>query len=1016
MATEERLAIYIIVVLFLSSVRCPTVDRTHNNIQHSQLDSAVVNEYDDVKTDCIQETLDSGTTTPGSVQSVTQWPVHYHPDMSTGPGHEKQQSEDELKKTLKPQRTETADENFTRSQLLSRKTRDNETVFIDLEDSPGANTEKRIQEKKFKTKGMSISTWSPVYTQTNVMFSEAITQLDPTTMNTYQALFSTGEDRHVTGVTVQSKITTGTAALNTTHPWKSNIGDVNQSQWTINDKLESTRMVLGSRSSETSIADDAVTKTSPSDVTSTEVPVEPHQTRFSTTEDVRTENKVSVSQRTTSWKASSFETHTHVRNLNLTSINISSCFRQEKYLHFHTSEGFISYNYNDVDNNLNSSQFFLASRFCNLILHVPSGLVVHFQLIQIRSTLAFVDISDLFTGLSVAMLNVEDELLTKQDVYSFNRSVRITVNSQKIGLSGLYFQFRFTSVPFLERPHLELETVDGGAYTQTPGWDGKSRYPENMRQRSSYPIGADLSVMISFDAYDLNPSDYLDIRFDGRCPDNLKYYTRFTPDMAKPPTFLMCRNSSGVNFTMTVTFSSYAYTRGHFTGFRMLVLVLSHRAVPERLPGDKWNCSRWFWTFRRHFRCDFRQDCVNGEDERDCSYKNHTCGEGWVLLEGKCYLYVRDKQRLSWNDASAACHDRGGYLASLNTPDEYLAVVRFLAARSDGDVYIGLQSPSPILPQIYKSAPRWSDGTIAYFAFVVVSHDRPFCAYYAKLSQYGKLVPNFVECWYQHTQCYLCELKTVAGNSTKPDREESGIVISTPTLWMSSSTVPYTQCPTGHVTHDFLACDVQSACWSRDDLSESCLAPLFTCTNSFERVHYTFVCDYRPDCSDASDENFCVVPPCRMTEFSCGNKQVPITPLHEVQTLPSLLSLDVSRIPSPELNVHMSGSGVDRVQAEGCVPHEQECDGVEQCVNGADEKQCSGKSDLAVTDITPPASIDFVSGNPRVTMTPLHEVQTLPSLLSLDVSRIPSPELNVHFVHMFPNLETLNMSGSGVER
>ncbi|KAK7475462.1 hypothetical protein BaRGS_00033281, partial [Batillaria attramentaria] len=220
-------------------------------------------------------------------------------------------------------------------------------------------------------------------------------------------------------------------------------------------------------------------------------------------------------------------------------------------------------------------------------------------------------------------------------------------------------------------------------------------------------------------------------------------------------------------------------------------------------------------------------------------------------------------------------------------------------------------------------------------------------------------------------------------NTAKPDREESGIVISTPTLWMSNSTIPYTQCPAGHVTHDFLACDAQSACWSRDDPSVSCLAPLFTCTNGFERVHYTFVCDYRPDCSDASDENFCVFPTCRMSEFSCGNKQ--------------------------------------------CLPYWQQCDKVEQCANGADEGLCEATMRYMVMDTIPPARIDFdrgqlmelsLAGSPltQVTMTPLHEVQTLPSLLSLDVSRIPSPELNVHLVYMFPNLETLNMSGSGVDR
>nr|KAG5705197.1 hypothetical protein BaRGS_011223 [Batillaria attramentaria] len=59
-----------------------------------------------------------------------------------------------------------------------------------------------------------------------------------------------------------------------------------------------------------------------------------------------------------------------------------------------------------------------------------------------------------------------------------------------------------------------------------------------------------------------------------------------------------------------------------------------------------------------------------------------------------------------------------------------------------------------------------------------------------------------------------------------------------------------------------------------------------------------------------------------------------------------------------------------------------------------------------------------LAGNPltQVTMTQLHEAQTIPWLLSLDVSRIPSPELNVHLVYMFPNLETLNMSGNGVDR
>ena len=93
--------------------------------------------------------------------------------------------------------------------------------------------------------------------------------------------------------------------------------------------------------------------------------------------------------------------------------------------------------------------------------------------------------------------------------------------------------------------------------------------------------------------------------------------------------------------------------------------------------------------------------------------------------------------------------------------------------------------------------------------------------------------------------------------------------------------VPVVECTLGHRTHSFLACDVKSACWGRGYGSEySCTAPLtplppsFPCTNGFEFVPYTLVCDFRPDCSDESDETFCFFPPCDYNVFDCRNKQV----------------------------------------------------------------------------------------------------------------------------------------------
>ncbi|KAK7485638.1 hypothetical protein BaRGS_00023087, partial [Batillaria attramentaria] len=762
---------------------------------------------------------------------------------------EKQQAEDKTNNTLKNQRTETADGNVTHSQLLPAKTDDNETLSSDCEDSAAISSEGNSTVDSFNAEGTSIVTVSRRTTHTYFAHFEDSIQPDTGTTNKFQTFVSTGKGSHVSVLrdfAVQSKMTTGTAALNATRPWTPKDRNTNQSQWTMLHRLEFTSTVSGSESSETSTADDAVIRTSPLNGTSTEVHVEPHQTRFSTAGDVRNENKLSVSPQTTSRKADIPQTRTYIRNLTLSSINISACFRKEKPLNFYASEGFVSYNFNDVDNNQNSSDFFVAVRFCRLKFHVPDGLVVHVQDIKIQASRAYLHVHD-DRGTCLAYFGVKDRLLTEQVVYSHGKSVHIMIESVKMGLFG---------------------------YVQTPGWDGRSTYPDNTNIWLLIRFHKRTTVMVSFQAFDLDISnDFMAVDFNGSCPFNFSEH--YQADAATPPQFLYnCENNSWSKFGMYVYFRSDCGNNGYFTGFRMLFSIHTPRALPEQLPDGKWNCSVPYWfTFQHHFRCDFRQDCVNGEDERECFYKNHTCGEGWVLLEGKCYLYVRDKQRLSWNDASAACHDRGGYLASLNTPDEYLAVMRFLAGRSDGDVYIGLQSPSPVLPPIYHTTPRWSDGTMAYYVIVANSQDRPFCAYFARFLANGVLEPSYVECWYKHTEYYLCELETAAVNTAKSDSEESGIVTTTPPFRMSESTVLYTECPAGHLTHNFLACDVQSACWSRDDPSVSCLAPLFTCTNGYERVHYTFVCDYRPDCSDASDEDFCVLPPCQVTEFSCGNKQ-----------------------------------------------------------------------------------------------------------------------------------------------
>ena len=93
--------------------------------------------------------------------------------------------------------------------------------------------------------------------------------------------------------------------------------------------------------------------------------------------------------------------------------------------------------------------------------------------------------------------------------------------------------------------------------------------------------------------------------------------------------------------------------------------------------------------------------------------------------------------------------------------------------------------------------------------------------------------------------------------------------------------IPFSTCPAGHVTYNFLSCDVQAACMPNHTSSiffcgSSLLPspPMFKCSSQMEHVPYPLVCDYRPDCRDHSDENFCIFRSCSGESFQCGNKQV----------------------------------------------------------------------------------------------------------------------------------------------
>ena len=130
---------------------------------------------------------------------------------------------------------------------------------------------------------------------------------------------------------------------------------------------------------------------------------------------------------------------------------------------------------------------------------------------------------------------------------------------------------------------------------------------------------------------------------------------------------------------------------------------------------------------------------------------------------------------------------------------------------------------------------------------------------------------------------YLCELGPVASS-----REHK-----LPNFKLSHAMklkVPSINCRDKHRTYEFLACDLESDCLKNDvllrtspdaltiptsawcDTSSTTDELYFLCSSRSERVPFTLVCDFREDCTDGSDENFCVHPPCsKEKQVPCGN-------------------------------------------------------------------------------------------------------------------------------------------------
>ena len=151
---------------------------------------------------------------------------------------------------------------------------------------------------------------------------------------------------------------------------------------------------------------------------------------------------------------------------------------------------------------------------------------------------------------------------------------------------------------------------------------------------------------------------------------------------------------------ISVRFVAY-WGRCRGTGFRLLYSFHSQGQTLERFANGLWNCSVVSWSsIKDHFPCNLVKECVGGEDEEDCPYSSPLCEPGQFILGHSCYTYVKAREALSWNSASAQCQIRGGQLVSLNGVTEWRNLTNMLQQFGVARVYTGLRSASLLaLPQ-----------------------------------------------------------------------------------------------------------------------------------------------------------------------------------------------------------------------------------------------------------------------------------------------------------------------------
>ena len=370
-------------------------------------------------------------------------------------------------------------------------------------------------------------------------------------------------------------------------------------------------------------------------------------------------------------------------------------------------------------------------------------------------------------------------------------------------------------------------------------------------------------------------------------------YTDYIPPKALHVTMLVIhtnyicqtRITESLNNTMNMSYS-----------FHLLI------AAPNMLGSGLFNCSvSHYSSFQQHLHCNLELECQGGEDEgAHCPFSSPPC-DGTVDASGKCYFFVVWKSKVTWQSARSECRKRGGDLAMMKTPTEWAAHwMLYDYGRRWHCAYIGLRLVSRPLMPLYRNTWSWADGTQAFDVSVTPGYAGDVKNVDLQVNVNTERLLVSIHNITKHCSRFICQRRH---SSSRVDDEDDFI----PRLKANMSVhkameLGLARCPAGHLVHSFLQCSPGSRCgvegairhchvstedswWSVHAASvgtlpvQSVIISMFECDNKRGTVPYTLVCDFRPDCSDHSDEMFCRHKTyCGKTFYTCNNGQcIPLT-------------------------------------------------------------------------------------------------------------------------------------------